>query len=131
MEEIVRNEIYDINKLTASDVGRLMTANRNRLGISQGEIAKELGYANANFISMTETGKSKIPVNKIDAFVEAYRMSPEFSLVILKVMYPDMLETILTLAKKVPRIFKGFIKSADAEIEEVYATTTQSVKRQL
>lgn len=113
----------DINKLSPVEIGRILADQRKRIGISQGDVARELGYVNMNFISMIESGRSKIPMNRVDDFVHAYRMNPEFILVILRVMYPDILDSILRLANKIPKIFKGFIKNNDEEIEEIFVKT--------
>lgn len=113
----------DINKLSPVEIGRILADQRKRIGISQGDVARELGYVNMNFISMIESGRSKIPMNRVDDFVYAYRMNPEFILVILRVMYPDILDSILRLANKIPKIFKGFIKNNDEEIEEIFVKT--------
>jgi hypothetical protein len=69
---------------------------------------------------MIESGTCKIPVNKVDALVEAYQISPEFSLVILQAEYPDFLDTIMRLSKSVPRIFKDAIKNPAEEIDSIY-----------
>jgi transcriptional regulator with XRE-family HTH domain len=112
-----------IEKLTAADVGQIMASQRKRLGLSQGDIGRELGYQNINFISMTESGSSKVPLNRVADFVDAYRMSPEFAILILQVQYPEVLQTILRLSKKAPRIFKNFTKDPTKEIEKIYANS--------
>jgi hypothetical protein len=106
-------------KITGADILQILVNQRRRLGLSQGDVAKELKYRNVNFISMTESGRSKIPINRITDFIEAYRMSPEFALVILKVQYPEILETVIKLSKTAPRIFKGFIKDPARELANI------------
>ena len=113
--------------VSRQDIGRTLSGQRLRVGLGQSAIAKKLGYVNVNFISMIESGTCKIPVNRIDALVAAYQLSPEFSLVILKSEYPDFLETILRLSKAVPRIFKDAIKNPDEEIFGIFQSTRQSL----
>jgi transcriptional regulator with XRE-family HTH domain len=113
---------------TKQDVGRILMEQRNRLGLSQGDIAKALGYVNVNFISMLESGKSKIPVNKIDELVVAYHLPTEFILVILRVMYPDYFETIHRVTKKAPRIFKKAMKDPDEGLFEILENIKSSLK---
>lgn len=76
---------------------------------------------------MIESGRTKIPINKVDELVDAYRLSQEFILVVMRTMYPESLETILRLANKLPRIFKDVIKNADDEIDDIYEKTKNMV----
>lgn len=109
-------------------VGRVLSEQRRRVGLNQGDIAKELGYVNINFISMIESGKSKIPVNRIDDLVAAYQLPPEFILVALQAEYPEYLGTMLRLAKKTPLIFKDVVNDPPARIERIYQMTLDSIR---
>ena len=113
--------------VSPEEIGRVLREHRARIGLSQSDIAKSLGYANVNFISMIESGKSKIPVNRVDDLVSAYQMSPEFTLVILRAEYPEYLTTIIRLAKRIPRIFKEFISDPDEEINTIYSKILDSI----
>lgn len=114
--------------ITFKDVGKVLSEQRKRIGLNQGDIAKQLKYVNINFISMLESGKSKIPVNKIDELVAAYQLPPEFILVALQAEYPDYLGTILRLAKKTPLIFKDVVNDPTARIDRIYQMTLDSLR---
>lgn len=113
--------------ITPQEIGRILAGQRKRVGLSQGVIAKAMGYVNINFISMIESGKSKIPVNKIDNLVDAYEMNAEFTLVILRTEYPEYLAAIIKLAKRIPKIFKEAIADPDIEIDAIYKKTLESI----
>ena len=114
-------------KADGQDIGLILSRQRNRCGLSQSDIAKKLGYANVNFISMIESGKSKIPINRVDELVAAYQLAPEFILVILRTIYPDFLETIYKVARKVPKIVKDAFKNPDEELSLIYSGTKASL----
>lgn len=123
----VEMERIGIKNITIVDIGRVLRDQRTKIGASQLDIARRLGYANFNFVSMIETGRSKIPVGRVEDFVEVYGISPEFTLVILRVMYPDVLKTVLRLVKKIPKIFKEFVKEQDEEIEDIFNHIRSSI----
>ena len=114
--------------ISFKDVGNVLAEQRKRIGLNQGDIAKQLGYVNINFISMIESGKSKIPVNKIDELVLAYQLPPEFLLVALQAEYPEYLGTMLRLAKKAPLIFKDVVNDPTHRIERIYQITKDSIR---
>ena len=45
--------------------GRLVRQLRQQQGLSQGELAARLGLENGNFVSMIETGRCMVPLDKI------------------------------------------------------------------
>ncbi len=114
-------------EITSQEIGSVLSRQRKRVGLSQADIAKAMGYVNINFISMLEAGKSKIPVNRIDDLVDAYQMNPEFILVVLYSQYPEYLATIIRMAKRIPKIFKEVIANSDIEIEAIYLKALESV----
>ncbi|MBV5326521.1 MAG: helix-turn-helix transcriptional regulator [Chlorobium sp.] len=114
--------------ITFKDVGKVLSEQRKRIGLNQGDIAKQLKYVNINFISMLESGKSKIPVNKIDELVAAYQLPPEFILVAFQAEYPEYLGTMLRLAKKTPLIFKDVVNDPTARIDRIYQMTLDSLR---
>ncbi len=114
--------------ISFKDVGNVLSEQRKRIGICQGDIAKQLGFANMNFISMIENGKSKVPINRIDDLVNAYQLAPEFILVVLQAEYPEYLGTMLRLAKKTPRIFGDVVSDPPARIERIYQMTLDSLR---
>lgn len=110
----------NIETITVVELGRLLFTQRKAIGFSQGDVTKRLGYANLNFISMIEAGKSKIPINRVSDFVSVYGFSKDFALVILRVMHKDAFDAFLSLATEIPRVFKDALKSPDEEISEIY-----------
>lgn len=51
--------------VTQMSPAQIIKERREQLGMSQGELARKLGYTNANFISMLEMGWSKVPLAKV------------------------------------------------------------------
>ena len=48
---------------------------RERAGLSQGMVAKALGYRHGQFISNIESGRSRFPLEKLATVRKLYRMS--------------------------------------------------------
>ena len=69
--------------------GLILKRRREELGLSQRQVADALGYRNYNYISMIETGRSAIPVNKIPAIVIAYNINPAFGCMLLKANFEE------------------------------------------
>jgi transcriptional regulator with XRE-family HTH domain len=55
--------------------GRWLKSKRAIHGRSQGDISKMLGYNNANFISIVETGNATMPLSRYKEFANAYGVS--------------------------------------------------------
>lgn len=87
---------------TDNRLGRFIKAQRESLDMGQRHLAKELGYRNINFISMIETGTSKIPLNKIPRFVNALRLPPVFMGIIMREIYPECWQTFLEMTRAIP-----------------------------
>lgn len=51
---------------------------REQLGISQGQLAEELGYTNRSTIAKIESGKNDITQSKIVAFAHALSTTPQY-----------------------------------------------------
>ena len=51
---------------------------RLALGLSQDELAKQLGYTDRSTIAKIEAGKNDIPDNKVPAFAKALGTTPEY-----------------------------------------------------
>ena len=59
-------------------------------GKSQREVASDIGYANANVITMFKSGVTKIPVNKVGLLAKSLGVDPAFLLRLLMGEYmPD------------------------------------------
>lgn len=65
-------------------VGKLLKAVRTEQGLSQRDIAISMGYNNANFISMIESGTSRPPADKTAVVGPAFKMPPIFTAALLK-----------------------------------------------
>jgi len=57
-------------------LGRLLALRRERLGMTQTEVARRMGLANPNMISMIEAGRSKVPPLRAAEFAEIYGLKP-------------------------------------------------------
>jgi hypothetical protein len=93
--------------MKAAAVCSVMKAHREHEKILQAEIAHELELPNKNFISMVESGRSKIPVARITEFVKAYRLNPAFSLVIIKWLRPGIWALFKSAVEDNPNLFKS------------------------
>lgn len=115
--------------ISSMDIGRVLQEQRKKIGLSQGDVAKQLGYVNINFISMIESGKSKIPVNKIDSLVMAYQLRPDFTLAVLQCQYSDHLETMLRLATKSPLLFFDILKDPKSRVIRIFEMAEDSIHK--
>jgi transcriptional regulator with XRE-family HTH domain len=52
------------NYKNLSDPGEVLAQRRQDLALSQAELAKVLAYPSVNFISMMESGRSKVPIER-------------------------------------------------------------------
>jgi len=60
----------------ASTVAEFLEMQFNLCGKSQSEIAQEIGFKNANVITMLKQGRTKVPVNRIGALATALEVDP-------------------------------------------------------
>lgn len=58
--------------------GHRIKAQREALGISQDELARELGYQSRSSINKIESGERDLPQSKIKAIADALGVSPSF-----------------------------------------------------
>ena len=61
-------------------IGQILKAQRQKLQITQNEIGKRLEYTGYNFISMLESSRSPLPLNRVVDIVKAYEFEDVFSL---------------------------------------------------
>ena len=85
--------------LTERNLCAYLKARREELGKSQAEIAKALGYKNANFLSVLENGKVRLPFAKLTTIARAYEVEPYFLNVMVKTLYPEIWDMAWTMAK--------------------------------
>lgn len=78
-----------------SRAGELLSKIRGEKGYSQRDIAKKLGYKGHNFIYLVERGKSKVPADKVDAFVDAYEADVRVSSVLISAFHPEIWKSML------------------------------------
>ena len=64
---------------------------RENSGISQGEIAKYLGYTTPQFISNWERGLSSPPMDKLADLIKLIKIKPE---IVLELMSKDSIEIL-------------------------------------
>jgi transcriptional regulator with XRE-family HTH domain len=71
------------------DPAEIVSTRRSELSLTQTELAKKLGYQNVNFVSMLESGKSKIPLEKTIDIADALEMDRQwFVEVVLRQRFP-------------------------------------------
>lgn len=114
--------------ISIKDVGGLLAEQRRKLGLTQADIAKPMGFTNVNFVSMLESGSSKIPMNKVDMLVKAYQLPAAFVLVALQAEYPELLDSLLRIAKKTPLVFLDVLSDPEARIERIFQITKDSIR---
>jgi transcriptional regulator with XRE-family HTH domain len=100
-------------------IGAVLKIQREKINISQKEIADRLSYRNANFISMIETNKSTVPLTRINDFVEAYEMPKEFGLVLLKYLYPECYQAIFSAMPAMRNLGEGSKDAIDKKVEKL------------
>jgi len=85
-----------------AEFGKWLKAQKALNGLSQVDIAKSIGYNNWNFISLVERGISAIPMEKIKAFADAYKVDfGEFALKLYREVYPEQFEIIKAICKHI------------------------------
>ena len=75
----------------AGCVAEIVSIRRQDLGMTQAELAKRLELDSANFISILEAGRSKVPIERVVDFAEALKMPPNWFLMrALRERYPQV-----------------------------------------
>ncbi len=59
-----------------SKIAKYLKSCRIKAGVSQGQIAKSLGYSSAQFVSNWERGKSMPPLNAVPKLAKLIRLNP-------------------------------------------------------
>ncbi|MDX5368505.1 MAG: helix-turn-helix domain-containing protein [Alphaproteobacteria bacterium] len=60
--------------LDAETPADIISMRRQELGMTQAELSNKMGFARANFISIVEAGRSKIPIERAIDFADALKM---------------------------------------------------------
>jgi transcriptional regulator with XRE-family HTH domain len=84
----------DNQQLNQIIVGNILKEQRESQGLSQIDVAMELGYKNYNYISMLENGRSNIPVKRVMDIVRAYKFEDSVIPVFIKKLLPNVWEII-------------------------------------
>lgn len=58
------------------ELGLFLKERRLSVGLSQGEVAKKLGYKTPQFISNIERGAASPPMNLLKELIHLYKISP-------------------------------------------------------
>ncbi len=93
---------------------------RSKAGLTQVEVAKIIGYSNAQLVSMVERGVTKIPYDKINKFVRAYGADTRLHAAIVKLTYPEAWSDALTfvdLAGGIARATGGRVEAGSFDHE--------------
>ena len=80
--------------LTQDQIAEIIKLQREFNKKSQRDVAKLMGYTNANFISMLEHGASKPPVGKLKELCNAVDIDSKFAAVIMRNEYPEAWQTL-------------------------------------
>lgn len=64
------------NKRDFRNIGKLVKVARDKQGISQTQLSKELGYKNGQFVSNIERGICSIPFDKIPTLASLLSVEP-------------------------------------------------------
>lgn len=100
--------------------GKIVRKYRKELDMTQGELAKKLGYADHTAISQIERGIKDIPRPKVTKFAEVLEIDPAILL--------DALDSKITKAKK----YQNSILSEDEQnIIDIYRNLSNDNKVQL
>lgn len=76
----------------SNKIGDLIRRQRESMGLTQADLAKQLGYGYGNFIGMLETGKAKFPLPRAVDYAKVLGIDPpKFLKMIFKEYYPEML----------------------------------------
>jgi transcriptional regulator with XRE-family HTH domain len=101
-------------------IGAYLKKAREEKNLSQKSVAERLNYRNINFISMIESGVSKIPVGKIVEFVNAYQLPPYFGFVIIREVYGDIWRAMIETEKVTPQFENLSLGELDKKMAALY-----------
>ena len=107
------------NPIDQIAIGEMLKAQRKRLGLTQNDISKRLEYGGYNFISMLESARSPLPLNRVVDIVKAYEFEDVFSLIFIKRAFPDVWGLFGALSGIMAASGMDF-KQLDAEIDSRY-----------
>lgn len=83
-----------------SVLGEFLQARRIKMGLSQGDVAKKLGYSSPQFVSNFERGLCAPPLNKLKLLLQLYGLSGDEVLKLMMKEHEKHLRKALGLAKK-------------------------------
>lgn len=107
------------NPIDQIAIGEMLKAQRQKLGLTQNEISKRLEYSSYNFISMLESARSPLPLNRVVDIVKAYEFEDVFSLIFVKRLFPDIWGLFEALNDIMADAGMS-LKQLDAEIDNRY-----------
>lgn len=97
------NQTKPIKSPGAISVAKYLETQFEVCGKSQAEIAAEVGFAKANFVSMIKNGKTKLPMNKVGLMASAIGVDPLFLFKLVMQEYqPETWEAIQRSILKQP-----------------------------
>lgn len=86
-------------------IGAILRGFRETHELSQRDVALKLNYANVNFISMVETGRSSPPLGRLIEIKDAFQADAAIVPVILKYLYPDAWASMIGAIHGCPDLF--------------------------
>lgn len=93
-------------------LGELLKRQREAMGLSEKEISVLLNQHSANFVSLIERGACSIPLSKVDDITRAYRLDPDFTLVLIKYLHPEVWCDAARTLDEGKRLKPGFSRDA-------------------
>jgi len=99
-------------------IGLILKKTRIANGKTHKEIADELGYQHENFLSMIESGRSKIPMARITDFIEVFQLPSVFSLAIMKTYYDETLDILANIVNSaIDKRYNIFKENIDQDMD--------------
>ena len=82
------------------EFGIYLKQKRERLGLSQSEVAHELGYSSPQFVSNFERGLCSLPLNKIKKLIDLYELKGEEVVELMLSLHETYLREELNVKKR-------------------------------
>ena len=117
---MIQDESHQNRNMNIVAVGQLLKAVREAADIQQCDIANQLGYRNANFISMIESERSTIPISKISQMVDAYQLTNEIALLVIRKTQPEIWQLINKIIAKNKKLLSRNLDELDRDLDESF-----------
>lgn len=104
--------------LDFEDPKDIFAQRRSELSFTQHDVAKGLGYKNFNFISILESGRSEIPIEKVPEICRVLKMDTKWYLEkVMRKRWPGVAAVIFNQESPIDRAPAREIRIANVEIK--------------